>query len=1154
MAEAFLTVLLENLSSLLQNQIGILLGIDKEMQRICSMLSTIVAVIEDAEERQLSDRSIKNWLQKLTDVSSELEDILDDCCEMEAFRLELEYQQQQQQPWIRKVRSSLSCINPMNLYFRKKIANKMKEIGDRLDQIGNERINFHLRGVVVVGERRSQIRGNRLTSSVITQPCVYGREEEKERIVGFLVNDAIHCNHTCIYSIVGLGGMGKTTLAQLVFNDERVGNHFELKMWVCVSEDFDVLRLIKAIIESGTGKACEALDMDPLQKRLRDMLRRKRFLLVLDDVWNEDHDQWDKLRYLLDCGLDGASVVVTTRSKKVASIMGTVPMLILTGLSDNDCWLLFKERAFGNQSEERPNLVKIGEEIVKKCKGVPLAAKALGGLMRFKIEEDEWLSVMGSELWNLPEDKTSILPALKLSYLHLPIEHRRCFSYCAIFPKDHKIEKTQLIHLWMANGLISSKQEFEVEDVGNEMISELYWRSFFQDMEKDFFGNILNFKMHDLFHDLAQFIMDDKCRVVEVNNNNNNGEIISLSKSVCHLTCTLSQFKKIIIPSGQFLRTFMLLTNCSTDPNKNWKFHSLRALDAKLLITPLSSLSSLVSNLKHLRYLNLSHCTVEVLPDSICLLHHLLILDIRYCHYLYKLPKHMIRLKGLRHLYIQGCSRLSHLPPNIRQLTCLKTLSNFIVDRRRGCQLDELNHLNLGGYLHISNLDKVRRPKEARFANLSGKRNLKRLHLSWNTNENESEDNAKDVLEALAPSTGLTELNIQGYKGAYFPYWFMNEILGNVVSITLSNCNNCKELPPFGKLTSLRDLSISRMNLVEYIDNELSHGDCFRCLKSLEITNLPNLERLSRHDVGNQKFLSLSTLSVSKCPKLTLPNLGSVKSLRVYDGTHQLLESISNLHGLTDLDIYDNDNMSFLPQNMLHDLTCLQRLTIDRLRKIQELPTDFLIGLNALNFLCIKFCHELKCLPEGMFQDCTLLKHIIIYSCKKMESLSESFQYLNALESIEIVDCPELDGFSNGVDHLTSLRTMIISGENIIETDQNGRCWHKHCSDKPVVMPEALQHLSSLEVLRISYFKEIASLPDWLGNLKSLQDLRIVGCENLSSLPTSIQMLTNLKKLSIEMCPNLEKRCEKEVGEDWHKIAHISDVYVSSTLTRPFFF
>ncbi|KAF4354030.1 hypothetical protein G4B88_011193 [Cannabis sativa] len=93
MAEAFLTVLLENLSSLLQNQIGILLGIDKEMQRICSMLSTIVVVIEDAEERQLSDRSIKNWLQKLIDVSSELEDILDDCCEMEAFRLELGYQQ-----------------------------------------------------------------------------------------------------------------------------------------------------------------------------------------------------------------------------------------------------------------------------------------------------------------------------------------------------------------------------------------------------------------------------------------------------------------------------------------------------------------------------------------------------------------------------------------------------------------------------------------------------------------------------------------------------------------------------------------------------------------------------------------------------------------------------------------------------------------------------------------------------------------------------------------------------------------------------------------------------------------------------------------------------------------------------------------------------
>ncbi|XP_060964987.1 putative disease resistance protein RGA3 [Cannabis sativa] len=425
MAEAVLTVVLDNLSALIQKQIGSILSVEKEMITMCSMLSTISVVIEDAEERQSTNRAIKDWLQKLEDVSCELEDVLDDC-EVEAFRMEQNHLQYDHHKWIRKVD---------------------------------------------VGERRNQIRDNRQTGSVITQPHVYGREEDKERVVGVLVNDAINSNDTSVYCIVGLEGMGKTTLAQWVFNDERINEHFELKIWVCVSEDFDVHRLIKAIIESKTERACEAMEMDPLQRQLQNMLQRKRYLIVLDDVWNEDHEEWDKLKYVLECGSKGASLVVTTRSKKVASIMGTTPMHhYLTGLSDDDCWLLFKQCAFGNHREEQLNLVNIGKEIVKKWKGVPLATKALGGLMCFKSEEEEvWLSVMCSELWNLPEDKASILPALKLSYLHLPIEEKRSFSYCAIFPKDHKIIKTLVIHLWMEDRLISSKPEFEleVEDVGS---------------------------------------------------------------------------------------------------------------------------------------------------------------------------------------------------------------------------------------------------------------------------------------------------------------------------------------------------------------------------------------------------------------------------------------------------------------------------------------------------------------------------------------------------------------------------------------------------------------------------------------------------------------------------------------------------------------
>ncbi|KAM6576129.1 hypothetical protein CsatB_027966 [Cannabis sativa] len=1147
MAEAVLTVVLENLSSLIQKQVGSVLGVAKEMEKMCSMLSTISAVIEDAEERQSTNHAIKNWLQKLEDVSLELEDVLDDC-EAEAFRLEEGLAQDHS--WNRKVQSSLSCLSPKHLYFRHNIAKRMKEIWDRLDQIGKERVNFHLREVDVV-ERRNRVRESRQTGSVITQPHVYGREEDKERVVGFLVNDAINCNNTSVYCIVGLGGMGKTTLAQLVFSDERINEHFELKMWVCVSEDFDVRRLIKAIIESGTGHVCEAVEMDPLQKRLRDMLQGKRFLIVLDDVWNQKHEEWEKLKYVLECGSKGASVVVTTRLKKVASIMGTTPMLELSSLSDDDCWLLFKLRAFGNHREERPNLVEIGKEIVKKCKGVPLAAKALGGLMCFKSnEEEEWLSVMRSELWNLPEEEASILPALKLSYLHLSVEQRRCFSYCATFPKDHRIEKQELIHLWMANGLISSKPELEVEDVGNETINDLCWRSFFQDITEDRDdGSIIYFKMHDLFHDLAQSIMGDKCHKVVVNGDT---RTINMSERVRHLMC---QFNKAgpfsNIPNTKSLRTFMALRNETTHcDNDDWNFRSLRAFDSRLFCLNAASMSSLVSNLKHVRYLNLSYTNIEVLPDSICLLHHLLTLDLTKCLELRKLPKHMIRLKGLRHLYIEGCSRLSHLPPNIGKLSCLKTLTDFIVAKRKGCQLDELKDLNIGGNLLIRNLENVKSPIEARFANLSAKRNLKGLHLSWNNNEDESEGNTEGVLEALAPPKSLKRLEIVNYNGSHFPSWFRDDILGSVIRITLYNCRNCRELPPFGKLTSLRHLQVSGMKLVQYIDNELCHGDLrrrsFERLESLHITNLPNLERFSRHEVGNEMFPCLSSLIVEKCPKLTLPKVGSVKSLGVVEVRQEFLNSISNnLHGLTDLRIADNNDMTFLPQNLLNNITSLQNLTIYGFKKIQEMPADFLIGLNALASLEIIFWPELEFLAEGIFQNCSL-SSISISGCKKLRSLSESFLNLTMLKDLTLKDCPMLNDFPSGLNQLISLQRLHLSGITITSSDGFTYSGSLRDSFKLVVLPEGLQHLSSLEYLEISNFSKLASLPDWIGNLTTLKELRIEGCPDLECIPMSMQRLTNLKTLSIQWCPKLEQKCEKEVGEDWHKVSHIPQVHIRS--------
>ena len=144
-----------------------------------------------------------------------------------------------------------------------------------------------------------------------------------------------------VISIVGIRGLGKTTLAKLVYNDEQIGGHFQLKMWVCVSEDFDVMWLIKEILKSALGKIDETLSLDWLQTHLRELIKDKKFLLVLDDVWNEDHKKWIELENLLLGDCRGSKILVTTWNSSVAAIMDTTSSYNLNGLPKEDFVSLF---------------------------------------------------------------------------------------------------------------------------------------------------------------------------------------------------------------------------------------------------------------------------------------------------------------------------------------------------------------------------------------------------------------------------------------------------------------------------------------------------------------------------------------------------------------------------------------------------------------------------------------------------------------------------------------------------------------------------------------------------------------------------------------------------------------------------------------------
>ncbi|XP_068636199.1 putative disease resistance RPP13-like protein 1 [Aristolochia californica] len=644
------------------------MGFKKRFMKLNRYLLGVQPLLKDAEIQQFTDESVRSWVTNLTGLAYDMEDIVD---EMNTQILQLQIESNRN--IAHQVLGLLTSHHRFNFIARVKYFTINNQITSKLNEVLKEnRIAHKIDEVLkrweeivaygnllqlrehIGGRTLEDIKKRRETTSISYENHVFGRDYDLKEISALLKSDQeSNEENVSVIVIVAMCGSGKTTLTKLVYNDHGV--EFHAKAWVYVSYEFDCKKVTKSIVESLQNGRCDLSNLDQMQRCLRRLVEGKKYLIVLDDAWTKNPDDWDCLMAPLRGG-KGSMIIVTSPSEKVSKSLGVTMTYKLKGLSNDDCWAIVKKKAFGNNDTNESQKVEDTKmDVISKCKGLPLVANVLGGFL-CTIEIDNWGRLLKSELWDFPKTKDNILPTLILSYLFLSPYLKRCFTYCVLFPKGFLFRKEEIVLEWMAQGFLEGNRCHELEDIGNNYFDDLVARHFLQ------LSSLDCYVVHVLNHDLAQLLMGN----------------ISFSRVEEEIREPAEETRYMFLDSDlsdeNQLEQFFRAKGVHTLWAKNLKsvvelndliqnFERLRVL--RFNLTEIDELPKSIGNLKHLRFLYLSNMRLKSLPDSICSLYNLQTLNVSRCDKLVKLPEDMGNLINLRHLLLLSCSQFRELPDSI---------------------------------------------------------------------------------------------------------------------------------------------------------------------------------------------------------------------------------------------------------------------------------------------------------------------------------------------------------------------------------------------------------------------------------------------------------------------------------------------------------
>ncbi|KAM0851706.1 hypothetical protein ACQ4PT_052254 [Festuca glaucescens] len=1137
-------------------------------------------ILYTAHDRVIANPALKELLHMLRQVADKAEDVLD---ELDYFRIQDELNRTYHaadkhaggcmcglalnaRHTARAVANKLNFSSagilrtPKLKFDRVEMSKRMADIVHQLDPICakvKEILDLELRKVQPTQGIRPK------TTPAIIEPKIFGRNVEKKNIVDGITHGKYCADGLTVLQIVGPGGIGKTTFTQHIY--QEVKSSFDVMIWICVSLNFDANRLAQEIlrqIPEVNGEKKNDIEEELIEERLK----HKRFLLVLDDVWTYEEDEWKKLLAPFRKGeASGNMVIVTTRIPEAATTVKIVDYSVeLNRLGTEDFMHLFEAYVFGHQQpwKDHPELLDVGKEIVGKLKGFPLAAKTVGRLLRNQLTLDNWTRVLESKEWELQTSDHDIMPALKLSYDYLPFHLQQCFFYGALFPEDYEFGSNELVHLWTGLDILdSSDQRKRLEDVGLCYLNDLVNRGFFKKNEK--LDGSARYVMHDLLHELAVKVSSSECLSIS----SSNVRYVQSSPSVRHLSIIIDErdvndrmafeeFKrdlstleeKLKIENLQTVMLFGKHHGCfaKTFGDLFAEAKSLRVilLSETLYRYIVEDVFCSFPRLVHLRYLRIKPYSNVTLTSNMSRFYHLRVLDVQEHNVPVDFPRDVSKLAKLNHYLLQE-KFFENRTSDVGKLELLQDLRSFMVKKENiGFEMRQISRLaEFGVSLRIHSIENAEQQEEVNEAKLIHKTHIQKLMLEWGI-DRPNKDPAKEdhVLESLQPHCNLVELHIGGHGGATCPSWLGSNLSVKALESLCLVDVAWNNFPPLGELLLVSELgeehpsgipSQSFQNLKELKLVKVSRlkkwvGISTCRLVSLleviivkqcsELVELPYSGWQSAQEACVTWFPRLRKLEIMDCPKLlALPPVPwtlapcSAKIAGVGSGFKELTYS-KNCRSESSLKVAGKEGG--------HDITFWNMLAFSNLADLLELemrncpplPLDHLQKLTPMKSLRIGNSNNLL-LPTDVESPAIYQLRIgtlEIWNCSASEKeLAQLLSYLPYLSKL-VIHCCEKIKMVGVVEPQKTAHKMGFgrTGPQQQETRGEEIATVAAGGEALVLLPPQLQELS------IRYCPQLTLLSSSLNDggqgggglqgLRSLRDLYISGCPKfLSSCPFS---------------------------------------------------